>query len=53
MILTTCVIKNNATFYPQIFLEKALYSEKTLKKDKWRINSMTSQKMVEFLYVRR
>ena len=27
VLILTCVIKNNAKFYPQIFLEEALYNE--------------------------
>ena len=35
----TCVIKDNAKFYPQIFLEELLHNEQVLKKDRRRINA--------------
>ena len=34
VILITYVIKDDAKFYTQIFLEEALYNEKALKKDR-------------------
>ena len=57
VILIICVIKDDAKFYPQIFLEETLYNEKaqrkTLKKDKRKIiaYSVACQKIVALLYV--
>ena len=34
VILVTWVIKYDAKFYPEIFLEEALYNEEMLKKDR-------------------